>query len=147
MKKVYIMVLLPVLLLLTACSGNNNSGATKNNGIEITNIVSSIGAVDENTNNIDTQSFKYAMTLTNNDAIDIKIVSVSPVLSNEFLNRVDNKETRIEVNKTITNGSSINITGEIIFDAKGLTKEQIDSLQPFIKDVKILEERIINKSF
>jgi len=53
----------------------------------------------------------------------------------------------IHVNKTISQGSSLDVTGEIIFDAKGLAKEQIVGLEQFIKEVKIIEERTINKSF
>jgi hypothetical protein len=116
-------------------------------GIEINSITSSIGAVGENTNGFETQSFKYTMTLTNNDASDITIVKVVPILSQEFQERVSDRDTIIQVNKTVIQGSSLDVSGEIIFDAKGLTKEQIISMEPFIREVKIVEERIINKSF
>ena len=143
-NKVAIMLLLSVFLLLAGCSGNN---ALNTMGIEINSLTSSIGAVGENTNDFETQSFKYIMTLTNNDASDIKIVSVEPVLSQEFQDRVSDRDTVIHVNKTVIKGSSLDVSGEIVFDAKGLTKEQIISMEPFIKEIRIIEERIINKSF
>jgi hypothetical protein len=116
-------------------------------GIDINSITSSIGAVGENINDIETQSFKYTMTLTNNDIADITIVSVEPVLSEEFIERASNGDRIIQVNKLIPHGSSLDVSGEIVFDAKGLTKEQIVAMEPFVKDIKIVEERIINKSF
>lgn len=143
-KKISIILLLFVLLPLAGCSGNNTLNTMS---IEINTITSSLGAVGANTNDFETQSFKYTMTLTNNDASDIKIVSVEPVLSQEFQERVSDRDTVIQVNKTVTQGSSLDVSGEIIFDAKGLTKEQIISMEPFIKEIRIIEERIINKSF
>lgn len=146
-KKVIIIGLMSVLFLLSACSSNNTSDTQNKMGIEIKNIVSIMGAIGENANDSETQSFKYTITLTNNEASDIKLVSLTPVLSDKIFERVSNKETEIEVNKTISKEGNLDVTGEIIFDSKGLTKEQIVSLQPFIKDVKIIEERIINKPF
>lgn len=146
-KKFRILVFMSLLLLLPACTANSTPNTPSKLGLEINSINSSIGAIGENTKDIETQSFKYTVTLTNNEPTDITIVSVNPVLSEKFLERVSNKDTVVKVNKTISKGGSLNVTGEIIFDAKGLTKEQIVSLQPFVKDVKILEERVINKSF
>ncbi|MDF3002138.1 MAG: hypothetical protein K0Q48_2257 [Bacillota bacterium] len=98
-------------------------------------------------NEFESQSFSYTITLRNNDTADITIVSVNPVLSEKFLERVNNKDTTIKVDKIIPGGSSLEVTGEIIFDAKGLTKEEIINLQPFVKEVSVLEERTIRKSF
>jgi len=143
-KKIGIMFLIPILLLFVGCSSNNTLDTM---GIRINSITSSIGAVGGNTNDFETQSYKYTMTLTNNDTSDIKIVSVEPVLSQEFQERVSDRDTVIQVNKTVTQGSSLDVSGEIIFDAKGLTKEKIISMEPFVKEVRIIEERVINKAF
>ncbi len=143
-KKASIMILISILLVLVGCSSNNILDKA---GIDITGTTSSIGAVGKNTKDFETQSFKYTVTLTNNEAADINIVSVKPILSEKFLERATNKDTVIQVNRTISQGSSLDVTGEIIFDVKGLTKEQIVSLEPFIKEVKVIEERTINKSF
>lgn len=143
-KKIGLVVLISILLLFTACSTNNDSNMV---GIDIQNISSGIGAVGGNVNDFETQSFSYTITLTNSEAADITIVSVNPVLTEKFSERVENKDTIIKVNKIIPGGSSLNVTGDIIFDAKGLTKEQIVNLQPFVKEVKVLEERTVNMSF
>ena len=143
-KKVSIITLIFVLLIFAACSKDI---AMNKPGVEINSITSSIGAVGENINDFETQSFKYTITLTNNEAADIRIVSVKPVLSEGFIERVSDEDTIVQVNKLIPQGSSLDVTGEIIFDATGLTKEQIVSLEPFIKEIKVIEERTINKSF
>lgn len=144
LKKVSILILIAILLLFAACSKDSTVSKP---GIEINAISTSIGAVGTNTNDIEIQSFKFTITMTSNEAADISIVSVKPVLSEKFLERASNGDVAIQVNKVITKGSSLNVSGEIIFDAKGLTKEQIISMEPFVKEVKIIEERIINKSF
>ena len=144
-NKTSVTILLVTILLFTGCSSKNM--ADKVSTVDITNIVSSIGAVGDNTNDFETQSFKFTITLKNNEPTDITIVSVTPILSEKFLARAANKNTIIPVNKIIPQGGSLGVTGEIIFDAKGLTKEQIVNLEPFIKEVKITDERIINKSF
>ncbi|HYF81951.1 MAG TPA: hypothetical protein VEB00_02840 [Clostridia bacterium] len=143
-KKASIMLLISIILLFAGCSRNDTLNKV---GIDITAMNSSIGAVGENTNDFETQSFKFTITLTNNEAADIMIVSVRPILSEKFLERASNKDTVMQINRSISQGGSLDVTGEIIFDAKGLTKEQIVSLEPFIKEVKIIEERTINKSF
>lgn len=146
-KKVIILLMISMILLLTSCSMGTGSNTSVRQGIEINDISSSIGAVGEDTKEFETQSFKYTLTLTNNEPEDMKIISVNPELSDKFLERVKNKDTEIKVNKIISKEGSLEVSGEIIFDAKGLTKEQILSLEPFIKNIKITEERTINKEF
>ncbi len=143
-RRVSIIILIAVLLLLIGCS---NSDTRLRPGIEVSSITSSIGAVGENTKNFDIQSFKYTIALINNDVVDIKIISVEPELSEEFAKRAEDRSTAIQVDKVISSGSSIDVSGEIIFDAKGMSKEQIIDMEPFVIDIKIVEERIINKSF
>lgn len=143
-KKVSILVFAVILLLFTACS---KESAESRPDIEISSISTSIGAVGNGSGNIETQSYKFNITMINNEAEDINIVSVKPVLSDKFLERVLNGDEPIQVDKVILKGGSLEVSGEIIFDAKGLTKEQIINLEPFIKEVRITEERTINRSF
>jgi hypothetical protein len=144
LKKVGILVLAAILLLCAACSNNNERDKA---GIEISSITTSIGAVGKNANDFETQSFKYTITLINNESADMSIVSVKPVLSEKFLERASKVNVEIQLDKVIPKGGSLEVSGEIIFDTKGLTKEQVISLEPFIKEVKIIEERTINRSF
>lgn len=141
---IFVMVLMVILLLVTACTEKEPLNRV---GIEIAGINSSIGVVGDKVDDFETQSFQYTITLSNNEATDIKIVSISPILSEEFLERVITEDTTIQVNKTIFKENYLNVSGEIIFDAKGLSKEQIIDLEPFINGIKIIEERVIEKAF
>lgn len=144
MKRIIIAVLTSIVVL-TACSTNNS--IVKKSGIEINAITTSIGAVDNNTDDFNTQSYKYTITLKNNDIEDITILSVEPTINSKLIARVLNKETLVYVNKTIVTEDTLEVTGEIIFDASDLSKEQIFELEPFVEDIKISEQRIIKKSF
>jgi hypothetical protein len=145
-RKNNITILIATLFLLAGCTAQSALDKSSTT-VDITSIVSSIGATGENTNDFETQSFKYTVTLTNNETESITIVSVTPVLSEKFLERVSNKDTTVQVNKTIPQGSSLDVSGGIVFNAKGLTKEQIMALEPFVKEIKIMEEKVIEKSF
>lgn len=144
MRKFYLVMLLCVLLVVSGCSKKEN---TTEKGIIISVISSSIGAVGQNTNDFENQSFKYTITLTNNEENNITVVSITPVLSDTFASKISDKNITVNVNKTIPKGNSINVSGEIIFNAKELNKEQIISMKPFVKEVKIVEERTIQNSF
>ncbi|SHH83316.1 hypothetical protein [Clostridium intestinale] len=68
---------------------------------------------------------------------------MTPILSERFASLVSDENVTLDVNRTILKEGSVDISGEIIFKAKGLSKEAIVDLQPFIEKVKITEERII----
>ncbi|MEA4924293.1 MAG: hypothetical protein VB084_03190 [Syntrophomonadaceae bacterium] len=144
-NSVRIAVLLLIILLFSGCSSDKT--VDKVDPVDITGILSSIGAVGDNTNDFDTQRFQFTITLKNNEPTDITIISLKPVLSEKFLERAADKNVIIPVNQIISSGGSLDVSGEIIFDAKGLTKEQIVGMEPFIQEVKLTDERTIHKSF
>ena len=72
---------------------------------------------------------------------------MTPILSEKFLSLVIDKDVTLEVNKIIEKSGILNLSGEIVFNTKGLEKQDILNLQPFVKEVKITEERIIQKTF
>ena len=144
MKKIYVLLLLSVLLLVSSCESKH---IEKNNGLSISGITTSLGAYEKNSDNNEIQSFKYTITLTNNDDENISLHSVTPILSEKFLSLVIDKDVTLEVNKIIEKSGILNLSGEIVFNTKGLEKQDILNLQPFVKEVKITEERIIQKTF
>jgi hypothetical protein len=145
MIKRKIITILISIMLLTACTTNKLS--VEQRGIEINGVTTSIGAVDDNVKDFDTQSYKYTIFLTNNDKEELTILSIEPTLNSKLISRILSEETLVSVNKTIRSEESLEVTGEIIFDASGLTKEEIIELKPFVEDIKIIQERIIKKSF
>jgi hypothetical protein len=144
MRKICLTILLCIALIISGCSTKKS---LEEEGISISAISSSIGAVGQNTNDFENQSFKYTITLTNNEEANITVVSITPMLSENFASLVSDKNVTVDINKTISKDSSIDVSGEIIFNTKGLSKEQIISLEPFVKEVKITEERTIPNSF
>lgn len=132
-------------MLLTACTTNKSSA--KQLGIEISSITTSIGAVEDNVKDFNKQSYKYTIYLTNNEKEDLTILSIEPTLNSKLNSRILSEEILVSVNKTIRSQESLEITGELIFDASGLTKEEIIELEPFVEEIKIIQERIIKKSF
>lgn len=53
----------------------------------------------------------------------------------------------VQVNGVIPAGGNLEVSGEITFDAKGLSKEQIIDMEPFVAEVEITEGRTIKKPF
>lgn len=143
-KKILILMLAVMILLNTACSGN---AGERRPGIEITGITSSIGAVGNNTANMEEQSFSYIVTLKNNEPQELSILSIEPVLSAGFRERALGGTAPVQVNGVIPAGGSMEVSGEITFDAKGLSKEQIIDMEPFVVEVEITEGRTVKKPF
>ena len=118
-----------------------------NNGISINSIHTSIGGIEEGTNDIENQAFKYKVQLNNNEDDDLKIISIEPILTEKFEKLVLSKDLIKNINEIISKNDYLEISGEIIFNTKDMSKEEIESMQPFIKEIKITEERKIKKSF
>lgn len=137
-------MLFSILLLAVGCSKNEPI-----NHKEISMLTTStrIGAVGDNTDDFENQSFKYNITLTNNGHDDINIISITPILSEGFESLVSDKNVTLDINKTMLKDGSMDISGEIIFNTKGLSKDGVVDLQPFIEEVKVTEERIIKNLF
>ncbi|MGM9988325.1 MAG: hypothetical protein ACI35O_14005 [Bacillaceae bacterium] len=140
MKKSYLILCIFAIFILSSCSKEEPIAES---GISISQKQTSIGPVEENMNDMDKQSFKYKLTLTNHEENDLKIISLEPILSEEFKKTVLSDELTLTINKTISKNTSLEVSGEIIFNSKGLNKEQLSDMQTFIKEIKINEERII----
>jgi hypothetical protein len=69
---------------------------------------------------------------------------MQPSINEKLKNKVISKNTAISVNKVIKPDETIKISGEIIFDTKGLSKSDISRLEPFITDIKVSTEQTIN---
>ena len=132
------------IIIITSCTTNQRVGVT---GININSISTSLGACEGQQEDQESQSFKYSVTLTNSEKCDIKIMSITPIISESIFDRVLTEDLTVSVNKIIGSGKSINISGEIVLDVKGLSKGQLISLKPFVKKVTVNEERIIQTSF
>lgn len=144
MKKLFIFIGL-VIFTISGCS---NLPDVKDEKLEIINWQSSIGAIDDDLENFDKQKYSYHLSLGNKAKTEFKSESVEIVLTDWIKQKqIENKVTEL------TYGiESIIIKGYIIFDTKGLSKEEIVRQTPFIDGVNVLTDTgekffIKNKSY
>ncbi|MDD4495005.1 MAG: hypothetical protein PHV32_11800 [Eubacteriales bacterium] len=138
----HVILLLSILLTIIAFTACSSDESDREPGLAIYSLHSSIGSVGD-TDDINTQAFTYTLTITNNDIVEINLLEVKPVLCSPFAEIVLNDDLSVQVKKVIPAGESISVEGLIIFDATGLSKEEILDMEPFIKEVKLIEGRTI----
>lgn len=141
MKKVWQIVLslvLPVavLLLPVACA----SGGTAGGGLCVVNMQTAISSVS---GNADTQIVSYKITLKNNSDSGMFIQQVEPVVSKSIESRVLVDNLGRSVGNNIASGGTMEVSGKFTFDAKGLSKEDIDKLQPAIIGLRVTAEETL----
>jgi predicted NUDIX family phosphoesterase len=131
-------------VLLAGCSKTVNVPEVQRPGIEISSMVTGIGAVNANDTEHNTQRFSYSISLTNHEKNEVIIKEITLVLTPEFEKILITKQLTVQVNKTITPKSSIEIKGYLDFNAKGMSKDDIVKLNPRITSVKVLSEETIS---
>ncbi|WP_430787430.1 hypothetical protein VBD025_16435 [Virgibacillus flavescens] len=126
MKK-YVAFFVLSIIVLTGCTDSN----AEEKQLTITNNVVSIGAVK--TQQKDTQKLTYEVTIGNTG--DLQVVGEADVLLTKLIkDRIIERE-----NQGISySGDSITLTGEVVFDTKGLTKKELDEFHPFVKGVQFI---------
>ena len=137
------MLLVLIVLSIVGYSYLKTEDVT-NKGLQISNMQLGIGTVG-NTDTFDQQKLRYDITISNAEKTELKKDSVEIVLS-DWIKRqqLENKITEITFNN-----ESVIIKGYIIFNTKGLDKEQIISHDPFIYGVNVVTdagEKIFIKS-
>ena len=139
MKKVLLLFLIIVVVFsLVGCSQERNEPLSD---FSVNNWGSSIGAVDENSLDVfDEQRFSYTLFLTSETGILHQVKSVEPIFSDNVLERIISNEPPLLFPQR-ADYDYIRIEGYIIFNASGLTKEQIvQELDPFIIAARIITE-------
>ena len=142
MKK-FFMLLVLIVLSIVGYSYLKTEDVT-NKGLQISNMQLGIGSVG-NTDTFDQQKLRYDITISNAEKTELKKDSVEIVLS-DWIKRQQQENKITEI--TFDNESVI-IKGYVIFDTKGLSKEQIISHEPFLDGVNVVTdagEKIFIKS-
>lgn len=140
MTKRFIFLLTCIILTMSAISCTNESNI--NPELQVVGLVTSIGSLGD-VDGIDKQVLSYEVTIHNHRDEDVYINSIEPIFRYDFLKKVITKETKIDVRKTVLSNTSIGVTGQIIFNSKGLTKSDIEKIEPYITDFKIYLEKIV----
>lgn len=142
-KKILILfcAIISVLLLLVGCKINDSSNGSgkSQNGLQVTDMSTSLGAVGDS---LDKTKFSYTVQIYNKENEDIYITWVEPILGEGVKDRLISSDLKVDVEKTVSANENIEIKGEIIFDTKGMTKQQITELEPFIIGIKVSSEKI-----
>ena len=139
-KQIWILVggLILLGMQLVGCSAETSAQKT---GLHVYSMSTSIGAVHGN--ETATQKVSYSITLTNEGDQDIYVKSIKPILAEKVSDRVTSEELIVIVEKPLTTGQNIEIKGEFIMNTAGLSKEEIVELGPFITNIQILSEEIL----
>lgn len=111
-------------------------------GLKINGWSFGLGGISET--DLDKTKLSYSINLTNENEHTIFAKSVQPLVNEKIINKIQNKGFIVTVNKNIKPNETIQINGEIIFDTKGLTKQDIEKLEPFITDIKVTTEETID---
>lgn len=134
-----------LLILASGCTGTGeNLKDMQATGLEINNMSTGIGSVGAEEDNHDTQRFSYSIYLTNNNGDKVFIKELALALPQEFEERLISKQLNVAVNKEIDANDTIEISGSLDFNAKGLSKEEILKLNPRILAVKVINEQTIS---
>lgn len=109
-------------------------------GLQIPSMWTSIGMVDGDPGR---QTFSYTIVLWNKQTEDVHVNWVEPILSDEFAERARTEDRKVTVDKALAPGDSLEIRGQLRFDVAGLSKAQIEALEPFLTAMRVSTERVL----
>ncbi|MBP3951678.1 hypothetical protein [Bacillus suaedae] len=137
----YLFLLVSVMLISTGCS----AASEDENEQKIMDYMTSIGSVNLDQDKNDMQKLTYELTIANAD--DINIVDEVNVIPAKLIQDRLIETTRQGISY---HQNTIDINGEIVFDSRGLSKEEITNFEPLIKGVQFIgdnnkEYLLINK--
>ncbi len=132
--------LLLIVLLASACTPSANPPNSKSM-LVISSMISSLGG--EGTNN-EVGVYSYTVILTNNSDLPINVKSVLPAIQNKFTSRLLGSNPEVSVEKAVPNGESIEINGELRFDFKNLTKQQISDMGEPVAGFSIISQSYLS---
>jgi len=136
-KIIPLFLILVILLLLAGCKGQVQ--LQQENGLQIHNLSTAIGAVDSS--NSDEQKVSYSFSITNSSNAEVYIKSTEPIVSDPVKEKILSGTTSLDVNKSVQANSTIQLTGELRLNTKGLSKSDIVKLEPMIKGFDVITEQ------
>lgn len=137
---VWTLVGLAVLVLVSCVSATPTGSGLSEPGLQIPSVQTSIGAVGGNP---DRQAFSYTVALWNKQTEAVHLNWVEPVLSNRFAERVLTEDRRMTVDKTLAPGDAVEVSGQLHFDAAGLSKTELEALQPSLLRMRVSSEQVL----
>ena len=135
----YLVILIAIFILSDYRQKVEKESQYIESGLEVIDMVSSLGGMGENE-----QIYTYQITLSNHEKEEITINWIEPVLHEEMLKRLGNESNRVNVNKTIQPGETLEIKGSVVFESKGITKEEINDWDPLNSGFKVSTEKVLS---
>jgi len=134
LKKIFCLVL-PVTILLAsaACSAGGSTGS-----LAVVGVTTSIGQAAG-----DTQTVYWEVVIQNKSSNTVFIENVEPVTSPGMEPKVLAGNLLRAVSKNIVPGQTVVVSGSFPFDAKGLTKQDIDKLQPVVTGFRVIYDETL----
>lgn len=143
MSKVTFLAVIAVLLVsVTACILSANRALTGQQGAEVR--ISQVTTAVGGHNPEEEQILSYSITVVNDQAEEVYIKSLQPVLSYEVGRRLLDRNTVVLVEKYVAPRAFVEVQGRISFDTRSTSKEQIISWEPMITGAKLTYERTLS---
>ncbi|MDQ0232610.1 hypothetical protein [Metabacillus malikii] len=124
-----LLMMLVMLILFTGCS-NMTTKNEENTDLLISDALTSIGGVNES---FDRQKLSYEITIINKGNVPIIDDSIKVILT-EWINE---KLIEHEITEKRFNEDNIIVKGYVVFDSKGLTKNDIVENKSYINGINI----------
>jgi len=140
MKKRILGFLILIALVLSGCGSSTNHATPAAGGISVTDMVTSIGGVNNDTSQ---QVISFKITLISAEPAAVTIHSIKFTLANEFDKRILSGDRQVTVEKSIEPNATIEINGELKFDASGVSKDQISGWGTPITGITALTEQTV----
>ena len=80
---------------------------------------------------------------SNEDDNEAYIQWIEPILGVGIKDKILTEDLKVVVEKSIPSKGSIEINGVVVFNTKGLSKQEIVELEPFITGIKVVSEKIV----
>jgi hypothetical protein len=132
-------VLLAIVAIISICVSCNSVDTGKSE-LTIVGINSSIGGTADN---FSEQHYSYTVSLQNNGISAVTVYFIEPVLLEPFAGKAKERDFKVTVEKTMAPKTTIEIDGEIQFDARGMSKDQIIAMEPFFTEVNINIDQLL----
>lgn len=141
MKKVtVIFVCLIICAALIGCTKSGENDKVVEDGLVINMISTSLGG-----NNPDVTRVSYSFDVWNRLGKSVVLLSVTPVISAEIMERLIEPKITNELNTQVNSNESQKVSGAFQIDTKGMSKEEINDLVGLVTKFKVVTEQFVDK--
>jgi PKD repeat protein len=135
MVKKLVIIIITVTLFISIYIAGYVSNADTKGGLK------SKGLAYTMPNNNGSSEFSYSFQLTNTNSKTVFVKTIEPIVNETLKKNILSKDTVVAVNKNIEPNETIQISGIIVVDTKGLFMYDVGK---FIKDIRVLTEETVS---